>query len=57
MVSEKGREETEDLSKEEQEEKGRKMEEPLPTPRQAENTDQPIPQVTLLIYMIWYYFY
>ena len=47
MASEKGREETEDLSKEEQEEKGRKMEEPLPTPKQAENTDQPIPQVTV----------
>ena len=52
MVPEK--EETEDLSKEDNEEKCREMEEP---PIQTENTKQPMPQVTVLIYMIWYYFY
>ena len=52
MLSGKGQEETEDLSKEDKEEKGRKMEEPPTTPRQTENTDQHIPQVTVLIYMI-----
>ena len=55
LASEKGREETEDLSKEDKEEKGRKMEPPT-TPKQAEHTDQPIPQVTVSINMIWYNF-
>ena len=57
LASEKGRGEMEDLSKEEQEEKGRKMKDHPPTPRQAEHTHQPIPQVNVSIYIICYYFY